>query len=318
MTWCISGKKWKRNFLTTDFSRIVLLSYRHCNPMPFEYFVTYHAENHYDTVVNNAVWQFLIVPEDNDNQDIISIDFTNSLHVPVQNSINGYGFRTLRIHPRVPFQDISFKATFKLIKGDVNPFGFMPASDPKANYSHIGETAFRTEFEPFLRHTRYTCLPDNVEGLFKFDTGLPVFDNLMALNHWVYLHLYFKPGTTDVQTTLKEVVASRQGVCQDFSHLFCALARKNGIPVRYVSGYLHQGNGYFGDSQMHAWVEAYVPEAGWLGFDPTNDILVGSNHIKVAHGKDYEDCAPLKGVIFAPGSNTTTHSVEVTSRQAQQ
>jgi transglutaminase-like putative cysteine protease len=69
---------------------------------------------------------------------------------------------------------------------------------------------------------------------------------------------------------------------------------------------------------MHAWAEAFVPEAGWTGFDPTNDLLAGDNHIKVAHGKDYQDCAPLKGVIFAPGENQTKHSVEVSARQSQQ
>jgi len=69
---------------------------------------------------------------------------------------------------------------------------------------------------------------------------------------------------------------------------------------------------------MHAWAEAYIPEAGWIGFDPTNDILAGDNHIKVAHGRDYQDCSPLKGIIFSPGNNRTTHSVEVMARQDQQ
>lgn len=286
--------------------------------MPLDYLVTYHAENHYDKVVNNAVWQFLIIPENNDSQEVISFDFNNSLNVSAETSINGYGFKTLRVHPRVPFTDIRFKATFKLLKYEVNPFDFMPGTDPQSGYNQLDTLDFKTTFEPFLRVTRHTYLPDAGKALFKFDPRQSIFDNLMTLNHWAYVHLYFKPGATNVNTTLEEIVKNRHGVCQDFTHLFSAIARHHKIPVRYVSGYLHQGNGYFGDSQMHAWPEAYVPEVGWVGFDPTNDLLAGDNHIKVAHGKDYEDCAPIKGVIYAPGENRTSHSVEVSSQQVQQ
>ncbi len=286
--------------------------------MPLDYVVTYRAENHYDTLVNRAVWQFLIIPEDNDSQELVSVDFENSLGVPVQHSVNGLGFTTLQLHPNVPFSDVRFRATFKVMKQEVNPFDFIPLEDPSGGYRQIESLELKAQFEPFLRVTPYTRLPDDRQELYIFDREISVFDNLLALNQWVYRHLFFQSGITHIDTTLKEVIESRQGVCQDFTHLFCGLARRNQIPVRYVSGYLHQGNGYFGDSQMHAWAEAYVPGVGWIGFDPTNDILAGSNHIKVAHGKDYGDCSPLKGVIFAPGNNRTSHSVEVTAQQAQQ
>ena len=286
--------------------------------MPLQYSVTYLAENHYDTQVNNAVLQFLIIPENNDNQEVISYKFNNSLNVPYQVSINGYGFKTFRLHPRQPFKDIRFKASFKLLKLEVNPFDFIPDLDVVAGYRDLETLDFKVRMEPFLRVTRHTYLPENVKKLFRFDSRKSIFDNLVELNHWVYIHLYFKPGTTGVDTTLEEIVKHRNGVCQDFTHLFCAIARKHHVPVRYVSGYLHQGNGYFGDSQMHAWPEAFIPKVGWVGFDPTNDLLAGNNHIKVAHGKDYQDCAQLKGVIYAPGSNRTTHSVEVQGRQVQQ
>jgi transglutaminase-like putative cysteine protease len=286
--------------------------------MPLEYSVTYNAENLYDSTVDQAVWQFLIIPENNESQELISVDFNNSLHIPSEDSINGYGFRTFRLRPRVAFNQVSFSARFKLLKKEVNPFGFQPANDFSAAYELLQSLPFKAEHEPYLRATPSTLLPDKPTQLFKFDTGVSLFDNLQALNHWVYMHLYFQAGVTHVNTTLEEVIECRKGVCQDFTHLFCALGRVNGVPVRYVSGYLHQGNGYFGDSQMHAWAEAFVPEAGWVGFDPTNDILAGSSHIKVAHGKDYQDCAPIKGVIFGPGTNQTEHSVEVSAKQAQQ
>jgi transglutaminase-like putative cysteine protease len=69
---------------------------------------------------------------------------------------------------------------------------------------------------------------------------------------------------------------------------------------------------------MHAWPECFIPNIGWVGFDPTNNILANHNHIKCAHGKDYKDCSPLKGVIYTSGKNETSYSVEVLAKQSQQ
>ncbi|MEJ1222066.1 transglutaminase-like domain-containing protein [Sediminicola sp. 1XM1-17] len=283
--------------------------------MSFEYTVTYKAENNYENTVEDAAWQFLIVPETNESQELIAIDFHNSLNAKFEYSINGLGFQTIRVTPKQPFQNINFKGSFTLIKKYLNPFENLPVFNRAENYKEIQSLSFQVDFEPFLRKTAYTALPKKAEGIFKFETSVNIFENLQQLNHWVYNFIHFKSGITHVDTKLEEILAHKTGVCQDFTHLFCALGRINGIPTRYVSGYLHQGIGYFGDSQMHAWAECYVPEAGWIGFDPTNDLLVNENHIKVSHGKDYNDCSPLKGVVYSLGKNETVHSVEVHSQQ---
>ena len=283
--------------------------------MSFEYTVTYKAENKYENSVDDAAWQFLIVPETNNSQELIGVAFENSLNAKFEYSTNGLGFQTIRVSPKQNFKHISFKGSFKLIKKSLNPFDQIPVFDIAGNYKEIDSLGFRVDFEPYLRKTSYTSLPKTSQDIFKFDTTASIFENLQQLNHWVYQYIQFKTGVTNVDTKLEEVLKNKVGVCQDFAHLFCALARTNGIPARYVSGYLHQGIGYFGDSQMHAWAECYIPEAGWIGFDPTNDLLVNDNHIKVAHGKDYNDCSPLKGVVYALGKNETMHSVEVQSQQ---
>ncbi|WP_396638094.1 transglutaminase family protein [Maribacter sp. R77961] len=285
--------------------------------MPKEYSITYKADNNYENWVHDANWQFLIIPQENDSQELIAFDFLNSIKAINEESINGYGFKTVRVHPKEKFKKISFEANFKLIKKEVNPFDFEPEHDVSASYSKLNKLDFKVDFEPFLKKTHFTTLPNLTSSLFQFDEQLSIFENLKRLNDWTYIHIYFKTGVTNVKTTLDEIIKKRHGVCQDFTHLFCALARKNGIPARYVSGYLHQGSGYFGDSQMHAWSETYVPNVGWVGFDPTNNLLANDNHIKVAHGKDYDDCSPLKGVIYSQGKNKTSHSVIVSSQQQQ-
>ncbi|MCM4152221.1 transglutaminase family protein [Arenibacter sp. N53] len=283
--------------------------------MSFEYSVTYSAENKYENPVENASWQFLIVPEDNDTQELISVDIKNSMQARSEFSQNGYGFQTIRINTKERLQKINFSVSFKLKKLSFNPFDQIPLFDIVSNYELVQSLTFKVDFEPFLRQTKYTVLPEGTENLFLFDSSISIFENLQKLNNWVYNFIHFNAGVTHVNTVLDEIIKKPEGVCQDFTHLFCALSKANNIPARYVSGYLHQGNGYFGDSQMHAWAEAYIPQVGWIGFDPTNHLLVNDNHIKVAHGKDYNDCSPLKGVVYSQGANETVHSVEVQAEQ---
>jgi transglutaminase-like putative cysteine protease len=115
-------------------------------------------------------------------------------------------------------------------------------------------------------------------------------------------------GVTTVETTLDEIWNLKQGVCQDFAHLLLALLRMVNIPARYVSGYICPNNtGLRGDGATHAWVEAYLPFYGWLGFDPTNNCIANEKHVRLAVGRDFSDCSPVKGT-YRGGAN---HSLEV-------
>ncbi|SFR45871.1 Transglutaminase-like enzyme, putative cysteine protease [Robiginitalea myxolifaciens] len=277
--------------------------------------ITYNAENSYDYPVTAATWQFLILPLENESQHHLKFEFSNSLGAYWELSHSGFGFRTIRVRSKGPVSRISFTAEISLIKEVVNPFAFNPEMVPPFNGPELKLQDFRLTFARYIRPTHLTTLPPGSAALYSWDQGEGYLEKLQALNTWVYEYLYYTPGVTDVDTSLEEVLGLNKGVCQDFAHLFIALARNKGIPARYVSGYLHQGKGYFGDAQMHAWAEAWVPGIGWIGFDPTNNILAASNHIKVAHGRDYDDCAPLKGIVFGEGENTSQHAVAVQSQQ---
>nr|WP_299339975.1 transglutaminase family protein [Allomuricauda sp.] len=280
-----------------------------------EYTITYSTQNEYDALVNGAFWQFLIIPEENETQQLVQWHMDSNLQLSQNESINGLGFKTIHAQTKDRFTEADFKASFQVQKKSSNPFDFIPNQNLEMDYMEIQSLAFRTKHEIYLRRTGFTDLPIEFAAIFPFDSNKNIFENLMGLNHWVFVYLFFKTDVTHVDTPLKEIIEKRHGVCQDFTHLFLAIARANNIPTRYVSGYLHQGNGYFGDSQMHAWAEAYVPQAGWVGFDPTNDILVADDHIKICHGLDYSDCSPLKGVVYSSGNNKTSHSIEVRDSQ---
>ena len=280
-----------------------------------EYTITYSTQNEYDSTVNGAFWQFLIIPEDNDTQQVTHWIMDSNLELNQNESINGLGFKSIHAQTNEKFTSVDFKAHFQVQKKSSNPFDFIPNPNWQMDQDEIQSLGFKTKHEIYLRKTHFTALPLDFLDIFSFNTDMNLFENLIALNAWVFEHLFFKVGVTDVDTPLREIIEKRHGVCQDFTHLFLAIARANNIPARYVSGYLHQGNGYFGDSQMHAWAEAFVPKAGWVGFDPTNNILVANDHIKICHGLDYSDCSPLKGVVYSSGNNKTVHSIEVRASQ---
>lgn len=128
--------------------------------------------------------------------------------------------------------------------------------------------------------------------------GIPaIYDQALALMDWIHREFRYEPGATDVSTHLEEAFALRRGVCQDFTHVMLDLCRSVGIPARYASGYLYNGprDSLVGAQASHAWCEVFLPQAGWIGFDPTNNNLADDRYVKVAVGRDYEDVAPVRG-----------------------
>jgi transglutaminase-like putative cysteine protease len=119
----------------------------------------------------------------------------------------------------------------------------------------------------------------------------------------------YERDITLADSPIDDLLTHGKGVCQDFTHLMIAVLRSFGIPARYVSGYIHRVNK---DSQSHAWCEAWVPDLGWIGVDPTNDCLVNDHFIKVAIGRDFTDVPPNKGVYR--GRSQESISVRVETR----
>ena len=116
---------------------------------------------------------------------------------------------------------------------------------------------------------------------------------------------------TNVYSAVDDVLALKAGVCQDFAHLFIAVARSMGVPTRYVSGYIHLPKwGQKAMTASHAWAEAWVPSRGWIGFDATHPVRTGEHHVRLAVGRDYTDAAPTRGVYVGSANSTMTISVK--------
>jgi transglutaminase-like putative cysteine protease len=141
---------------------------------------------------------------------------------------------------------------------------------------------------------------------------------LTELNEAIYKLFAYVPNSTKVDSPIEEALRTRQGVCQDFTHIMIALVRRLTVPCRYVSGYMFHRDEKEKDRSLegasHAWVEALVPGLGWVAFDPTNNLVGGDRHIRVAIGRDYADVPPTRGVY--KGEAQSELSVAVTVRPA--
>jgi transglutaminase-like putative cysteine protease len=157
-------------------------------------------------------------------------------------------------------------------------------------------------------------------GPFRPSTPEGTLEAVQGLTSLVFRTLQYEQHVTTVATTVPEVLKGGAGVCQDFAHVLLGLCRAVNIPARYVSGYIvaraggpaqSQTLGSMSQSQLlpgpvgpsrgagasHAWVEAYTPTHGWRGFDPTNDLLASTHHVKMGIGRDYADVPPTRGTF---------------------
>jgi transglutaminase-like putative cysteine protease len=162
--------------------------------------------------------------------------------------------------------------------------------------------------------TQPTPLLAGLAGELGLGQGPDPLTTLRQVNQGLYRAFAYAPQSTRVDSTVDEAIAQRRGVCQDFTHIMLALVRQMGIPGRYVSGYLYhrqENQDRSAEDATHAWMEAYLPELGWVGFDPTNNLVAGERHIRVAVGRDYADVPPTRGVFKGLASSELGVSVRV-------
>jgi transglutaminase-like putative cysteine protease len=145
----------------------------------------------------------------------------------------------------------------------------------------------------------------------SFTPGRPLIEALRELKHRIHDEFTYKPESTSIEVPLQELMEKRHGVCQDFAHVMIGAIRSVGLAARYISGYLRSGEDVQGAEASHAWVSAWVPGAGWVDFDPTNDVMPTDGHVTVGWGRDFGDVTPVKGVALGGGGQTVEVEVHV-------
>ena len=143
-------------------------------------------------------------------------------------------------------------------------------------------------------------------------------ERLHRLMAGIHGSVAFEVGVTTPTHTAAEVLALGRGGCQDHAHVFIACARQMGMPARYVSGHLLRRDGRDDQEAAHAWAEAWIPDLGWVGFDPANGICATDRYVRVAAGLDYRGAAPVRGASYGGGGERLAVRLNVRDADMQQ
>ena len=254
----------------------------------------------YDTHVRHSVMSLCLMPRDEPGQRLLQFDISTSPRSPMNPERDRFGNtkHVLNIHREHQALEITALATVETAA---------PARLP-GSLGHGAWEELRSRRGSFdvweFTHDSAFVRPSPALAAFVERVGVSPADDplesVLFLSDALFHALRYVPGTTSASSPIDVILESGEGVCQDYAHVMIAIARSWGVPARYVSGYLYV-TGQSGEQApaagSHAWVECWFPGLGWTGFDPTNHCLADERHIRIAVGRDYQDVAPVRGVL---------------------
>ena len=265
--------------------------------MKFE--IVHSTRYRYTGPIAETVMEVRLQPMDGNGQRCLDFKLELSHGVRPRTYVDGYGnhvhyFNLVRPHSGLSV--ISRSTVETGLPPDVNPGeelvqDFLRYRSPVKEVEGVRELAARHAIAD-------PSSPDAVERA------------LDELTMTVSREFTYDTSVTSVYSSVDDVLALKAGVCQDFAHLFIAVARAMGVPARYVSGYIHLPK--WGDKAVtasHAWAEAWVAGKGWIGFDATHPARTTPYHVRLAVGRDYTDAAPTRGVYVGSAGSGMTISV---------
>jgi len=263
----------------------------------------------YETTVRDSANQIMLYPVKDAHQSVLQHTITITGDPVVALFVDAYGNQVGTFTHARPHQELVIDS--KLLVETYETPAPDDSSPQELQWLELDTLKSKLAFIDFARQD------EKIEALGEFKTiieaerernGTPL---AVARNlcEYVYNHFAYQKGITTVESTIDEVWKLRSGVCQDFAHVLLVMLRLTNIPARYVSGYIcPKKNGMRGEGATHAWVEAYIPFYGWYGLDPTNNSGTGEAHVKLAVGKHFVDCSPIKGSY----RGTSHHTLDVT------
>ncbi|MCC3375137.1 transglutaminase family protein [Cohnella sp. REN36] len=270
----------------------------------------------YGAPVADSVNELRLAPRTDERQACYQHVLTVEPNVTMMSYEDYFGNRVHAFTAGEPHRELAIASRSTVVTRD-SEIKRQTEEAPAASWARVRSDAFADKFAEYLLPSAYVTFQSATSsyaaGLVAGEGG--VFDFVKGASARIYGDFEYKPLSTGVQTTADELIGIGAGVCQDFAHLLLAVCRIRGVPARYVSGYHFvgdlQGRNADFEQASHAWVEAYVPGVGWLGFDPTNNGLADWRYVKLAHGRDYQDIVPVKGVYRGTGEQELTVKVDV-------
>jgi transglutaminase-like putative cysteine protease len=248
----------------------------------------------YSQPVKESLNQIKIHPLICPTQEILQHDVIISYHPELHLFTDYWGNRTGIFTITEPHKSLSIesKLVVRTIEQPEPKMGNISLFDPIIP----GNDLFLTELSLPEQISQQADIVAIAEEIKKRSNNY--FDIIQSCNQYIYHHFQYIKGITDYETTVDEILKHKSGVCQDFAHVLLQILRTLHIPCKYVSGYICPNkNGMRGEGATHAWVEAWIPGYGWAGIDPTNNVWVKDNHVKLSTGRNFYDCSPAKGTF---------------------
>lgn len=274
-----------------------------------------HVTRHrYETPVSESVMEVRKCPLSGGHQRCLNFSLTVSPGATVFSYEDAVGNSVHHFDVPQPHRQLSVTAEALV---EVKEFPTLPESLPMSSWDQLKAETSDFEFLDFLLPSPL-IRPSRLLGEYYAQVGpRPEEDPLTFLRRLqgeIANAFSYVPLSTQVDSPIDIALDSKQGVCQDFAHIMVGLARLAEIPARYVSGYLHHRSDLHDRSNSdasHAWAEAYLPQLGWVGFDPTNNILAQERHIRTSLGRDYRDVPPTRGVYRGQPASELSVAVQV-------
>jgi transglutaminase-like putative cysteine protease len=293
-------------------SRQALLQRERAQPRLFE--VRHRTIYRYAKQVERSTHLLRLTPRVDRNQRVRKHSLSISVPCQTKDFEDVFGNRARRLHIDTPWTEMMIEAKSLVEVTDLDPLDFRSLKS-RSTIPLVWMPWQRQIMAPYLLPPELaeSELDELTEYAMSFvkRNDYDLLDTLLDINQTIFKEYAYRQNSTTVFTTAFEVYANRRGVCQDFTNLFICLARLLGVPARYVCGYIYTGpKGQAGVNTLqseasHAWVQLYLPEVGWRGFDPTNGILTQTDHVRVAVGRNYRDATPTSGTIYVGGGPET-------------
>ncbi len=276
------------------------------------YQITHRTVYRYSDVVTSSYGRGFLTPRDSVRQRCLSHELAiDPAPSDSSTSRDVYGNLSSYFHVTERHQTLSITSS-SVVEVDPPPAELYGGGSAKAPWEiarPVGlDGALATEFTLDLQPPEIT---DAIRAYAKpsFAPGRPLIDVLRDLTSRIYSDFTYRSGSTTVSTKVSEVLAAREGVCQDFARLAIACLRANGLAASYVSGYLATDpppgkERMVGIDATHAWASVWTPQNQWLGLDPTNDQMLDERYITVGYGRDYADVPPLRGIIYTDSESS--------------
>ena len=262
----------------------------------------------YDSDVTGSYGLFHLRPRDLDWQRCVAHEINVDpeptdlfRHFDLYGNTKSY-FHVVRPHTTLKITAIS---VVEVARQDLDPDALAVPWE-LARPAHRSDQPDAWEATDFTFESPYVEIPPGIleYATRSFPPGRPIGEGATDLMRRVHDDFTYKSGATTTSTKVSELLTDMRGVCQDFSHFMVSGLRSLGLAGRYVSGYLATRPPpgkprLVGADASHAWVGCWIPGAGWLHLDPTNNRPADESHATIAWGRDYGDVPPVKGVIFS-------------------